>query len=244
MGIRGDHDFHALFLAHAEVDVFEVEAVGVGIALHGDAIFGAGVEDFLHVVGEFVAAEEQAAGGVADDLRVAIFDGGEHAVGHFGGLEIEIGMDGADGHVELREDFVGIIELAILEDVDFGADEHADAQAFGIGGAKIFDVLGHALVVETIRYGDGFGMVGDGDVFVAEGFGGGGHFFDGVFSIAGGGVHLEVALDVAEFDELGEFVFFGGFDFAGVFAQFGRDEVEAELGVNFFFGAAGYANAG
>ncbi len=39
--------------------------------------------------------------------------------------------------------------------------------------------------------------------------------------------------------ELRQFVGFGGFDFAGHFAKFRLDVVEAELGVDFLFGLAG-----
>ena len=45
--------------------------------------FFAGVEDFFHIVIEGFAAQDEAAGGMGDDLGVGIFDGGEEAVGHF-----------------------------------------------------------------------------------------------------------------------------------------------------------------
>jgi hypothetical protein len=66
---------------------------------------------------------------------------------------------------------------------------------------------------------------------------------DGVLAVGGGGVHLEVAADVGELDEVRETMLLGGFDLAGHFAQFGGDVIEAELGVDFLFGFSGYGLA-
>src|SRR2546430_10652542 len=42
-------------------------------------------------------------------------------------------------------------------------------------------------------------------------------------------VHLEVALHVFQGDQMRQFVIFGGGDFAGVFAQLGRDRKSTRL---------------
>ena len=49
---------------------------------------------------------------------------------------------------------------------------------------------------------------------------------------------MEVAADIGEGDEGREFVVGGGIDFAAVFAEFGRDEGEAEFFIDVFFGFA------
>src|SRR4029077_18213467 len=87
--------------------------------------------------------------------------------------------------------------------------------------------------------GDGLGMVGQGDVAVAKVAGGGAHFLDGVFAVGGVGMHLEVATNVGEGEELGEMAGFGGFDLAGILAQLGLDIGKLELGVNVLFGFGG-----
>src|SRR5712691_2539072 len=81
-GVRvgGDDDFYSALLGHAQVSVLEVEAVGIGVAFHGDAVFRGGGENLLHVVVKCIAAQQQASGGVGDDLRVGILDGGEDAI--------------------------------------------------------------------------------------------------------------------------------------------------------------------
>ena len=66
------------------------------------------------------------------------------------------------------------------------------------GGVDFLDLLERALFVEAVGDGDGLAVVGEGDVFVAEIARGGGHFLDRVFAVAGGGVHLQVAANVAQ----------------------------------------------
>jgi hypothetical protein len=62
-----------------------------------------------------------------------------------------------------------------------------------------------------------------------------------IFAVAGGGVHLQVAAHVGNLHEVRQAMFLRGFDFAGVFAQLGRNEIEFELGVDLFLGGAGHA---
>ena len=82
-------------------------------------------------------------------------------------------------------------------------------------------------------------MVSDGEVFVASGECGFGHFADGVAAIGFDGVHVDVAADVGLGDEVREGVGEGGFEFAGVFSEFGRDPVQAECAIDLFFGGSG-----
>ena len=85
----------------------------------------------------------------------------------------------------------------------------------------------------AIGHGHGFGMVGEGDVFVAQIARSFAHLLDGVLAVGGGGVHLQVAANVGKFYEVRKFVLFRRFDLAGHFAEFRLDVVEAELGVDF-----------
>ena len=48
--IGGDDDFYSALLGHAQMGVLEVQAVGIGVAFHGDAMFRGGGENLLHVV--------------------------------------------------------------------------------------------------------------------------------------------------------------------------------------------------
>ena len=130
MGVGRNHHFDAALLAHAEIDVLQVKPVGIGVALHGHAVFRASLQHLFHVVVEGIAPQQQAPSGVANDLGVGIFDRREHPLRHGRTVEGEIGVDGANYHVELRQDFIRIIKGAILEDVDFSACQNANSQAF------------------------------------------------------------------------------------------------------------------
>jgi len=66
---------------------------------------------------------------------------------------------------------------------------------------------------------DGFGVVGDGDVGVAHLLCLVAHLQDGVLSVGGGGVHLQVPADVSQFDQAGEFPLFGSLDLPAVLAE-------------------------
>ena len=100
----------------------------LGLALCSTATPAAGgsFEDAGHVDLVGVAAEELASGGVAEDADVGVLDGAEDAVGHlFEGL-VEEGVDAGDDDVHLGEGFVGEVELAVVEDVDFDSREYPD----------------------------------------------------------------------------------------------------------------------
>jgi 3' terminal RNA ribose 2'-O-methyltransferase Hen1 len=87
-------------------------------------------------------------------------------------------------------------------------------------------------------------MVGDGPIAQAEFLSLDGDFFEGHAAVAPSGMVVEGAFELRPFDEAGKLIFFGGGDFAVVFAEFGRDVNKTELMENFFFGAAGDEEGG
>ncbi len=151
-----------------------------------------------------------------------------------------MGVDAGYYDVHLGEGGVVEVEGAVGEDVDFDAGEDVDAALqfvleLGVYFADEFDVGQGAGVVEAVGHGQVFAVVGDGDVGEAAGEGGFGHLTDGVAAVGGVGVHVEVAADVGQGDELGEGVGGGGFELASVFAEFGWDVVEVQGVVDGFF---------
>ena len=95
-----------------------------------------------------------------------------------------------------------------------------------------------ALVREPIGERQILGVVGDGHVLVAALPSGFCHFFDRVAAVGFNSVHVHIAADVAQFDQHGQRVRCGGFDFSLILTQLSGDEVEIQLGVNLFFGFA------
>ncbi len=234
----------------AEMEIAEVGAGGAGVVFDGDAERGGTLEHLFDVDGVGLAAEDLAAGGMAEDADVRVFECAEDAGGHlFDGL-VEVGVDAGDDDVHLGEGGVFEVERAVGEDVDLDAGEDADAAAvlglhLAIDLADAADVGESAGIVEAVGHGEILRVVGDGDVGEAAGQGGFGHLADGVAAVGRVGVHVQVAANVGERDELGRppvsacEACGGGFDLAAVFAQLGRDVVEVEGAVDLFFAGGG-----
>ena len=140
------------------------------------------------------AAQQQPAGGVAEDARIGILNGAQHARRHLFAALLEARVDAGDDHIHLRQHFVVEVERAVGQDVDLDAGEDADA-AFHllVHFADALDVLEGALFIEAVGHGQVLRVVGDGDVLVAVGERGFGHLADGVAAVGGGGVHVHVA---------------------------------------------------
>ena len=240
VGVGVDDDFAAELFGEAEIQVVEVGAGGVGVVFDGYAQFGGAFQDQVDVDGIALAAQNLAAGGMAEDADVWVFEGAEDAGGHlFDGL-VEVGVDAGDDDVHLGEGGVFEVEGAVGEDVDFDAWEDADLSFhLGVDFADVLDVCESAGIVHAVGHGEIFAVVGDGDVGQAASESGFGHLADGVAAVGGVGVHVEVAADVGERDEVRESVGGGGFEFAGVFAQLGRDVVEVEGVVDVGLGCGG-----
>ena len=86
-----------------------------------------------------------------------------------------------------------------------------------------------AFFIQAVGHGESFGMVRDGDVFVAQRAGRFGHLFERGAAVGLGGVHVQIAADIGELDQLRQAVFQRRFNLAAVFAQFGRNPGEPEL---------------
>ena len=59
------------------------------------------------------------------------------------------------------------------------------------------------------------------------------------FAVGGRGVHVQVAAQVVQLDQLGQLAFGGPLEFAPRFAQLRRNPGQIERGVDFFLGAPG-----
>ncbi len=91
----------------------------------------------------------------------------------------------------------GQVHRAILQNVALDAAEDANAQPGAIDLAHAPRELHHALFIEPVGHGERFGVVGDGDVLVAVLARRLGHFLERGAAIGLGGVHVQVAADVA-----------------------------------------------
>ena len=153
--------------------------------LHRDAEFGGAPEDGGQIDGERLAAQDLAAGGVAQNLDVGVLDGAQHPGGHFLAALVEAAVDAGDHHVHLRQHFVIEIDGAVAQNVHLDAGEDADAalhRAVGLANAR--QVLERPLLVEAAGHGQVLGVLSDGDVAQTARVGGLGHLEDAVAPVA------------------------------------------------------------
>ena len=104
MRIRADDDTAAALLRDAEIAVAEVEAVGVGVVLDGDAELGGATKDGRQIEIVGFASQELAAGGMAEDADLGVRDGAEDAGGHLLARLAEERVHAGDDDVHLGED--------------------------------------------------------------------------------------------------------------------------------------------
>ena len=147
-------------------------------------------------------------------------------------------MHAGDDQIHLSEHIVGEIEIAVGQNIDFDTGEDRDAVDLLVGFADALDVNHGALVVKTVGEGQVLGVIRNGHVLVAARLGSCCHFFDRVLAVGFDGVHVHVALQIVFRDEGRESVVFGGVYLAEILTQFGRNVIELQLGVDFFFDSA------
>ena len=233
VGRDGDED--SGFADEAGIFSGDVETIGAGVEFEEAAVLLGMGDDALNVDLVAGALEEQASRGVAEDVEVAIVHGAENALGLLLLVHGEAGVDGADGVVEFAEDFIGVVESAVDEDVDFSGFENANAGELLVELVDGADLFFEALDGESVGDFETGRVVADADVCVSAALCGGGHLLEGVDAVAGFGVHVEVAAEVFLRDEGGDLVFAGQADFVETFAEFGRDELQVEFLVEGFF---------
>ena len=136
---------------------------------------------------------------MAENSHIRIFDRAQHARRHLLAALLEARVHAGDHHVHLREHFVVQVERAVGENVhlDAGEDANAALHRFVHFVESRCDLLERALFVEAVGHGQILRVVGDGDVFVAALQRRLGHLADRVAAVAGRGVHVHVAANVA-----------------------------------------------
>src|ERR1700733_4330439 len=202
-------------------------------------MFGGGGQNCVHVESVAVAAQLDASGGMANDGSIRIRDGVQQALGHLRRFLIEDGVDAGDDDVHLRQYVVGEIESAVSKNIDFDSGEDGDAFDLLVRFADALDVGDGTLVVEPVGEGQILGMIRDGHILVAARLGGLGHFLNGVAAVGFDGMHVHVALNLRLRDQHGQSMVASQIDLAEIFAHLGRNVVEIQLGVDFFFGFSG-----
>ncbi len=177
MGIRVDDAAHAFSFRERPEAPVHVEAPPVPVEFNPGTGSRSGVDDAWDVEGVGFAGEQEATGEVAKHGHVRVFDGANDAFGHCGLAHFEGVVDGGDDVVELGEDFVGVIERSVFEDVAFDAREDAEVGTeFGVelvDSADLFEQLGFG---KAACLDGAAGVIGNSEVLEAVVEGGVDHF--------------------------------------------------------------------
>ena len=91
---------------------------------------------------------------MAQNARVGVLDGAQHAGGHLFAALLKAGVNAGDHHVHLGQHFVVEVERAVGQDIDFDAGEDADAALhLLVHFADAADVFEGALLVKAVGHG-------------------------------------------------------------------------------------------
>lgn len=239
--VRAEDAADALAEGGGPVAPVQVEPAWVAVEFDPGAGFSTGLNNGGEIDGVRVAFEEESAGGMADGVDEAVLSGADEAFGVFGfvvGGDVEAG----DDKIQLGQEVIVEVE-SIAEDVDLGTGQESEVVALvfepAIEVPDGADLLAQSFRVKSVGLEGGAGVVGDGPVSQAERSGQVEGFLEGHVAIAPGGVVVEGTLEVGPFEQARDGPFFGGFELAQIFPQFGWDEVEAELLEDFGFVATG-----
>ena len=115
-------------LRHPACTSVEVEPPGCALISRKQPRSCARRDHPLHVDRVGLALADQAAGRVGEDVEVRVVHRAQHALGLLRGRQLELAVDRRDDEVELAEDVVRQVELAVLQDVDLDALQHRDAR--------------------------------------------------------------------------------------------------------------------
>src|SRR5208282_4258727 len=94
---------HPPSLAHPQIHILQIQPVRIRIALHRHAMFRASRQHLFHVVVQRLPSQQHPPRRMPDDLRVRILNRRQHPFRHRLPPQIEIRMDRAHHHIQLRQ---------------------------------------------------------------------------------------------------------------------------------------------
>ncbi len=211
----------------------------MAVDLESDTVARGRLDDALEIEARWFTPQENAAGGMRNDVHERVRDGAQHARGNFRLFLPDCRVHRRDDEIELGEAFVGEIERAVRQDVAFDSGEHLNALDALVERADSRRMLERAPFVEAVGHGQRLAVIGNRDVAATGCASGEDHGLELVLPVGGGRVHVEVAAQVAVSNERRQRAFRGRRDLAAVFAKFWRNPRETERLVHAFFGLTG-----
>ena len=149
-----------------------------------------------------LAAIDDPAGRMGDDRDVWILERAENPLGDLLARLLLAVVNAGDHPIALGQHIVRQIHAALFEDVALDAFEHDEVVELVVELVDFLPLFAEPGRVEAVGHAHALRVVGDRDVFEPALLGGGDHFAQARLAVAGGGVHVEVADEVGQLDQL------------------------------------------
>ncbi len=222
MPVARDHERHPGLAGEPCVRVAQVEPVGLGVDLEERARRQSALDHLLDLDRGRVADVDPPARQVADAIDVRA----RHRVQHpLGRVLVEARVDGRHHPVELLEDLVGDVELAVRANVHLDPLQDPEGRERLVERVDLLPLQLQPPVAEPRR------VVAHREVLVPERLRGARHLLDRRLPVRPGRVRVQVAAQVGALDQDGQRAVASGHQLARVLPQLGWDVGVAEVGV-------------
>ena len=169
-----------------------------------------------------------------ENIHVRIPQRPDHARGDLLARLTKRGVGRAEHQIELGEHLVRQIHAAVRVDFRFNPLQDPKILHAGIHLINLGPLEFRAFEIQPARNAQPFAVIGHRDIVQSARPRGLCHLLDSKAAIAPFRVRLQIALEVAEFDQVRQLAFLGGANLAGRFAQLGRNPLHPELFVDLF----------
>ena len=160
---------------------------------------------------------------MGQDVHGGVPHGLEDALRLLRRRQVEARVDRHQHHVQLGQHLVFQVQLPAGQDVHLHAAQDPDLRMTLLDLVYLLPLLPQLRRVQPAGHGQRLAVVGHGEVLVAARHTALEHLLDGLFAVGPGGVHLEVAADVLERDELRQLPGERRLDLTPVLAQLRSD---------------------
>ena len=176
-----------------------VASFGPRVDLDRDVVLDAGLEDRLRVEARgrpgAAVAHHHPAGAVAEHVHPRVPDRADHPLGHRRGVHAQLAVHAGHPHVEPGQHLVGLVEGAVVEDVDLDPLEQREPLPAQVVVDRVDDaeLAGQPLDAEAVGDGQARRVVGEHLVLVTELDGGERHLLDRRTTVGPVRVRVQVA---------------------------------------------------
>src|SRR4051794_39860526 len=147
---------------------------------------------------------------------------------HFRFRQIEDGMDGGDGEIQICQHVVAKIQGTIAQDVAFDPGEKTKALELFVELSDRCYLRAQLILIKPMRLDGTPAVIGDPEILQPQLLSGLSHFFKAVVPITRGRMAMEGAAQVFLLEQARDCVSLGRFKLATVFPEFRRNEFKLE----------------